>query len=257
MHARHEVAVAAQHLEHGLAHAGHDLHAHRDVGAVGELDADVGDVRAERTHRERHDVHRPPAHAAAKERRRAIGQAGLKERPHLGRRLPVVGGAGVFLTLGANESAVLDPGDVARAAARQEAARTQHRVERHEGAGGAETRGQAVVFGGAAVAPVDVLGFGQRSHRLDPVDQLGVVHVRRRTPTWRGEAVHRRCSHDGSREVVRWQRSDSMSGAGARPVSGSVAGPVVVRSTSGRGSRLVGGVSAGAGGARILRCPAV
>ena len=41
--AGHELAVVAEHVEDGLAHAGHDPHVHHDVGGVGELHADVGD----------------------------------------------------------------------------------------------------------------------------------------------------------------------------------------------------------------------
>ena len=46
----HELAVVAEHVEGGLAHAGHDPHVDRHVGRVGELHADVGDGRAERAH---------------------------------------------------------------------------------------------------------------------------------------------------------------------------------------------------------------
>ena len=42
-----------------------------DVGGVGQLDADVGDRRAERAHREGHDVHRAALHAALEEAARA------------------------------------------------------------------------------------------------------------------------------------------------------------------------------------------
>ncbi len=58
---------AAEHVEHRRAHAGHDPHARDDVRRVGDLDADVGDRRAERAHAEGHDVHRAAAHAAVEE----------------------------------------------------------------------------------------------------------------------------------------------------------------------------------------------
>ncbi len=41
----------------GAAHPGHDAHRHRDIGGVGDLDAELGDLAAERAHAERHDVH--------------------------------------------------------------------------------------------------------------------------------------------------------------------------------------------------------
>jgi hypothetical protein len=52
MHAGNEAAVGAEDREHGLAHAGHDAHVDHDVGAVADLDADLGDRRADRAHRE-------------------------------------------------------------------------------------------------------------------------------------------------------------------------------------------------------------
>jgi hypothetical protein len=64
VHAGHEFAVGAEHVEHRLAHAGHGAHVDHDVGAVGDLDADVGDRRAERAHGEGDHVHGAAAHAA-------------------------------------------------------------------------------------------------------------------------------------------------------------------------------------------------
>ena len=95
-----------RHVERALAHAGHDPHRDRDVGRVGQLDADLGDRRAERAHRERHDVHRAALH-------RRPEQA-VEHLAHLGRVVPVVRRAGVLLALGADERAVLDARDVAR-----------------------------------------------------------------------------------------------------------------------------------------------
>ena len=88
VHAGHELAVLAQHLIHGLAHAGHDFHVDRHVGAVGQLDADVGDRAAQGAHGKRHHVHGATSHAAVKQR--------LQGLAHLGRCHPVVGRAGVF-----------------------------------------------------------------------------------------------------------------------------------------------------------------
>ncbi len=119
VHARHELAVGAEHVERALAHAGHGAHARGDVRGVGELDADVRDRRAERAHRERHDVHRAAAHRAPVEAQ----QLGA----HLGRVAPVVRRAGVDLALAADERAVLDPGDVAGVAAGVEAVRAAWR----------------------------------------------------------------------------------------------------------------------------------
>ena len=72
-----EVAVVAEHVERVAAHPGHDPHRGRDVGRVGELDADVRDRRAERAHRERHDVHRAALHRALEE----VARAARASRP--------------------------------------------------------------------------------------------------------------------------------------------------------------------------------
>ena len=82
-----------EHVERGLAHAGHDPHADRDVGGVGELHADVGDGRAERAHRERHDVHRAAPHGARRtapssSARISSGSRQLLFGPASTRRLP-------------------------------------------------------------------------------------------------------------------------------------------------------------------------
>ena len=151
VHAGHELAVVAEHVERLLAHAGHDPHAHGDVGGVGELHADVGDRRAERAHRERHDVHRAALHRAGVE----VGHLGA----HLVGLAPVVVRAGVVLVGGADERAVLDAGDVAGVGVGPVAVRPLGLVERRERAAGDELGAQPVVLLGGAVAPVDVVGL--------------------------------------------------------------------------------------------------
>ena len=62
-----EIPMLADFIESGLPHARHDPHAHHDVGAVSDLNTQLGDVRAEWTHRERNHVHGSPTHAALEE----------------------------------------------------------------------------------------------------------------------------------------------------------------------------------------------
>ena len=100
------VPVVAEDVERALAHAGHDPHRDRDVGRVGELDADLGDRRAERAHRERHDVQRAAAHRAA--------ELLAQHLAHLAGVAPVVRRSGVLLAGRADERAVLHAGHVAR-----------------------------------------------------------------------------------------------------------------------------------------------
>ena len=73
-----ELAVA-EHLEGARAHAGHDAHGDRHVGRVGQLHADVGDVRAERAHGEGHHVHGAALHGALEE---AVQRAGASRPGH-------------------------------------------------------------------------------------------------------------------------------------------------------------------------------
>ena len=126
MHARHERAVLAEPVGDRAAHARHDAHVDGDVGGIGDLDADLRDRRADRPHRERHHVHRAPAHAA-------VEQA-VQRRAHLARVDPVVGRAGVVLLLAADERAVFHARHVARMRAREIAVGPQLRVQADEGA---------------------------------------------------------------------------------------------------------------------------
>jgi len=151
VHAGHEVAPGPEHVEDGLTHPGHDAHVHGDVRRVGELHTDVRDGRPERTHRERHDVHRPPPHRA----RVQLEQLGL----HLGRRPPVVGGASVGLAHRADEGAILDPGDIARIRHGQKAVGALRVVEAGERAAVDQQRREAIPLLVRAVAPLDLVGL--------------------------------------------------------------------------------------------------
>ena len=164
VHARDELAVGAERVQGDLAHAGHDPHVRDDAGRVGDLDADVGDRRAERAHRERHDVHRPPLHAA-------VEQA-VELLAHLGGIGPVVRRPRVVLVRGADERAVLDTRDVARVGAREVRVGALGVGKLQERAVVDELLGEAVVLLRGAVAPMDVLGLRQRGDLLDPRDQL-------------------------------------------------------------------------------------
>ena len=89
-----EEPVLTEGGDHLGSDAGHDPHREHHVGGVGDLDAELRVVRAERAHAERDDVHRATAHAAAVE----VGHRGA----HLGRIDPVVRRAGVDLVLRAD-----------------------------------------------------------------------------------------------------------------------------------------------------------
>ena len=90
---------------------------------------------------------------------------------HLGRRLPVVGGAGVDLALGTDEGAVLHPGDVARVGVGPEGARALLGVEGGEGARLDELLAEEFVLGVGTVEPVDVGRLAERDEVVHPVDE--------------------------------------------------------------------------------------
>ena len=113
--AARELVVVAELLPGDVAHARHDAHADRDVERIGELHADLRQRRADRAHDERHDVHRPPAHAAVEQRRAAW------RTPALGSIQLLVGPA--MSSAGrADEGEVLAAGDVVGIGAVQVAA---------------------------------------------------------------------------------------------------------------------------------------
>ena len=160
VHAGDEFTVCPQGVQDRLTHAGHDALVDHHIGGVGDLDADVGDGRADRPHAEGDDVEGAPAHAAL--------ELPLHDLRHLARRHPVVGGAGLLLAPGADEGPVLHPRHVARMGARQEAVGAQFRVEADEGAALHHLVAQPVILGLRAVAPVDALRLAQAGLFIDP-----------------------------------------------------------------------------------------
>ena len=173
MHAWHEHAVAAEHVENCAAHARHDPHVDDDIRAVRQLDADVRDRAAQRAHRKRHHIERPAAHAAREE--------AIQRAPHVRGRDPVVGRAGVVLAGAADESAVFHPRYIGGIRAGQVAAWPLDRIEARQRAGGDHLGAQAVVFGLAAVAPHDALRLRQGRDFANPAHEAGMLHIGRRT----------------------------------------------------------------------------
>ena len=162
-----ERAGFAELLQDRGAHARHDAHVDDDVGRVGDLDADFGDGRAERTHGEGDDVERAALHAAVVE----LGHRLLQ----LGGRDPVVGGAGVLLFFGGDEGALLDARHVAGVGAEEVAAGLFVGVERGGQAAVDHLLAEGVVFSLRAVAPVDVGRLAEGGDLVDPGVQLRVL----------------------------------------------------------------------------------
>ena len=147
------------------ADARHDVHAEQDVGAVGDLDADAGDGASQGAHRERNDVHRPPAHGA--------GEQPVQGLLHLGGVGPVVGGAGLLGVVRADEGARFDAGHVGFGGAGEVGPGPLLRVEGDERAGVDHCLGHARLLLLRAVDPLDGVGLGQCCHLVDPGDEVG------------------------------------------------------------------------------------
>ena len=106
MNAGHERRIGAEHGENRAAHPRHEPHVGDNIRTVRDLDPDVRNGAADRSHRERDDVHRAAAHRAVEEAAQRLA--------HVGRRDPVVGRPGILFALAADERAVLDPRHVRR-----------------------------------------------------------------------------------------------------------------------------------------------
>ena len=170
VHARHELAIGAQYLVHGLAHAGHDFHIDSHVSAVGEFDADMGNRAAQGAHGKRHHIQGATSHAAIKQR--------LQGLAHLGRCHPVIGRAGVFFVFRANKGAVFNTRHIRGVGAGQKRVGAFDGVELFESAGVDQALAQQLVLSIAAVAPVNSGRLAQSHHLGDPSNQLGVFHKR-------------------------------------------------------------------------------
>ena len=167
MHGGDEVTALADLREGRSTHAGHDLHVDNDVRRVGELDAELRDVRTERTHGEGDDIHRAAAHRA--------GEETAEYALHLGRVHPVVGGTGVSLVVRADVGAALDSRNVAGVGAGKEGVGAQLGIEADEGAAVDHLRGEALPLSVGAIAPDDLVGLRELRDLLDPLEQLLVA----------------------------------------------------------------------------------
>ena len=192
MHAGHEVAVFAEHVVHGPAHTRHQPHVDRHVRAVGQLHADVRDVRTQRTHRERHHVHRATAHAA--------GKQAAQRATHLRRVHPVVGRTGLLARGRADEGAILDARHVRRIGPGQVGVRALLRVEPLERTRRHHLGAQTVVLRLGAVAPDHARRLRQARDLADPGQQPLVPDPRGRGKVGRsvrlgGDGTHRLAPH--------------------------------------------------------------
>ena len=160
MQTRHPVVIAKR-VECALAHTGHDAHVCGDVRRVGELYANMGDRRTERTHAEWNHVHRATSHRCGEEPGHFFA--------HIGWITPVVVRASIDRVCGADERAVFDACDVTRVGVRPIAVRSFGFIELGEGAGVHECLAEPLVFICAAVAPIDAVRRHDRGPLVDPL----------------------------------------------------------------------------------------
>ena len=165
-----ELAAGPQLLEHGVADVRHDPHVQHHVDAVGQLDADLAEGRADGSHREGDDVHRPAAHGAVEN---------FASPPvTLGRRHPIIGRPGVLPQRGADVRQVLGPGDVVCGRAVIETAGELFLIQHDHLAGGRRFPRQTILLLLRAVNPNDLLRLAKPCRLLDPFLKFAVlIHV--------------------------------------------------------------------------------
>ncbi len=165
-----ELAAGAELLEHGGADVGHGPHVQHDVNAVGQLDADLAEGGADRAHRERDHVHRPPPH-------RALEDLARPPIPLLGGH-PVVRRAGVLAERRADVGQVLGPRHVVQRGPVVQAPGKLLLIQRGHFPSRRGLLNEAVLLFGGSVDPDDVVGLAEVSHLLDPFLKFPVlVHV--------------------------------------------------------------------------------
>ena len=164
MQALNVFAVLAQLLQDLSADARHNVHVHDDVRRVGQLHADLGDGRADRTHGERDHVQGATLHAALVKPGHCLLQFGGVDP--VGRR------AGVLLLLARDVGAVFHARNVGSVGAGEIASGALLRVQLGEHAGRDQRVAHRLVFFFRAIAPDHVLGLCELREILDPSDQF-------------------------------------------------------------------------------------
>ena len=166
-------------VERGLAHAGHDPHRDHDVGAVGDLDAERADLRAERAHAEGHDVHRAAAHAAVEQARsgRRASRSGSSQ---------LLVGPASSGSFGADEGAALDAGDVLGIGGGVEGVGALLGIEPFQRARRRPSRRSARSHSSSEPShQMHAVGLGERGDLARPRRSVGVAgRARSKAPRW-------------------------------------------------------------------------
>ena len=162
-----EEPVIADFRKRRRAHPGHGPHRDHDVLRIGDLHTQLGIIRAEGSHAERHHIHGATAHTSPVQ----LGHRGA----HLLGRHPVVGRTGVGLTSRADERPGLNAGHIRGLRAGQVGTRLVGCTQRGEGAGSHELVAQALVFRHRTVREHDPVRLREFGDLADPAEQAGVL----------------------------------------------------------------------------------
>ena len=154
------IGLVAQILKRLCAHSGHDIHIQHNIDRIGQLNADFGEGRADRTHGVRNDVHGTAFHYAIKE----LAQFFIH---HLG-IFPVVGGACILFFPGADKGSTLYAGNVAGTGSVQQTAGKFFLVEFLHLAGGDCFSSQGFELLLAAINPDNLVRSSERDHLIQP-----------------------------------------------------------------------------------------
>lgn len=154
-----------------LSHVAHDLHAHDDIGRVGQFDPYKCQRAIDRSHAKRDHVHGSSSHRTC--------EFFFQLRPHLFRMLPVVGGPCIGLSERADKGAVFDTCGVRRMASRQKTVRMKLGVEPDKRFGVHQLFGQLIPFSIVAVAQDDAIGLAHGRHLANPLVQRRIGTIKR------------------------------------------------------------------------------
>ncbi len=161
------VGLVAQLTQSAQTHAGHDVHVQDNVDGVGNLNANLGEGAAHRTHAVGDDVHGTALHA--------VGVHGDQLGLHLFGIHPVVDAAGILFVLGADEGTALHAGHVVLGSVMQHTAGQFFLVQLGHLAGGESLLTQSTQLSFGAVDPDHLIGSHQLLHLLDPVQNVFVI----------------------------------------------------------------------------------
>ncbi len=158
--------VLTEGFKHVTANTRHDAHGENRIGAVSHLHANNPVFCLDRSHAERHDIERAPAHTA------------FKNCLHLSAaffgRYPVIGWPGLFLRSSADKRPAFSARHVIGGGARQIGIGIMLGIERHHRTARDLFGGNPVPFSLRSVAPIYSVGLAKGGNFFNPE-----THMRR------------------------------------------------------------------------------